>query len=348
VLTLPNAVAAVIVLSLTAYVLLGGADFGGGVWDLLAFGPRRRAQRALIADAIGPIWEANHVWLILVVVLLFSCFPPAFARLAIALHVPLTLMLIGIVARGSAFTFRTYDSKRDSVQRRWGTAFAIASVVTPVLLGVCVGAIASGAVDAPPGGHVPAGGMWELFVAPWLTPFAFAVGFLTLALFAFLAATYLTVEAEDAELREDFRRRALAAAGAVFVTAAVALLLARRDELRIGRGLTETSWAAAVHVATAVAAGGAIAALWTRRYKLARVAAAGQASLILWGWAAAQYPYMIPPTRTIAELAAPPVTLRLALLLLGGGTVLLIPSFWYLYHVFKGPGTAFQRLGDGH
>ena len=143
-LTLPNAVAAVILFSLTAYALLAGADFGGGVWDLLASGPRRRAQRALIADAIGPIWEANHVWLILVVVLLFTCFPPAFASLGIVLHIPITLMLIGIVLRGSAFTFRSYGSERSETQRRWGTIFAIASVVTPVLLGVCVGAVAAG------------------------------------------------------------------------------------------------------------------------------------------------------------------------------------------------------------
>jgi cytochrome bd ubiquinol oxidase subunit II len=318
-------VAACLLLALTAYVLLGGADFGGGVWDLLAGGPRRREQRALIADAIGPIWEANHVWLILVVVLLFTCFPGVFARLAVVLHIPLTLMLVGVVMRGSAFTFRTYDSQRDAVQRRWGTAFAIASVITPVLLGV-----------------------WALYVAPWLTPFAFAVGLLTLALFAFLAATYLTLEARDEALRDDFRRRALAAAAAVFVTALAALLVARRDAPDIGAGLTGSGWALAGQLATGVSAVTAIWALWTRRYPLARAAAAAQAACILWGWAAAQYPFIIPPTHTIQGAAAPAVTLRLTLIGLAGGAVVLIPSLWYLFHVFKGPGTAFERLGDGH
>jgi len=337
-------VAACLLLALTAYVLLGGADFGGGVWDLLAGGPRRREQRALIADAIGPIWEANHVWLILVVVLLFTCFPGVFARLAVVLHIPLTLMLVGVVMRGSAFTFRTYDSQRDAVQRRWGTAFAIASVITPVLLGVCVGAVASGAV-----GRAPAGaGVWALYVAPWLTPFAFAVGLLTLALFAFLAATYLTLEARDEALRGDFRRRALAAAAAVFVTALAALLVARRDAPDIGAGLTGSGWALAGQLATGVSAVTAIWALWTRRYPLARAAAAAQAACILWGWAAAQYPFIIPPTHTIQGAAAPAVTLRLTLIGLAGGAVVLIPSLWYLFHVFKGPGTAFERLGDGH
>src|SRR5687767_11119902 len=117
--TLPVFLAGIIVVALNAYVLLAGADFGGGVWDLMASGPRRTDQRALVAHALGPVWEANHVWLILVIVLLFTCFPPAFAALSVTLHLPLALMLVGIVMRGAAFTFRTYDSKRDSVQRRW-------------------------------------------------------------------------------------------------------------------------------------------------------------------------------------------------------------------------------------
>src|SRR4030095_15270455 len=136
-------VAASMLVSLTFYALLGGADYGGGVWDLFSRGPRADDQRTLIANAIGPIWEANHVWLILVVVILFTAFPVAFATIAIALHIPLTLLLIGIVLRGSAFTFRTYDSQRDSVQQRWGSLFSIASVITPVLLGIVLGAISS-------------------------------------------------------------------------------------------------------------------------------------------------------------------------------------------------------------
>src|ERR1044072_2889132 len=189
------------VVSLTFYALMGGADYGGGMWDLLASGPRAQAQRELISEAIGPIWEANHVWLILVVVLLFSCFPPAFSAIATALHIPITLMLIGIVLRGSAFTFRTYDSRRDNVQRRWGRLFASASLITPILLGVTLGAIASGPIQVGEGRDI------SMFINSWLAPFPFAVGGFALALFAFLAAVYLTLETEDAELREDFRKR---------------------------------------------------------------------------------------------------------------------------------------------
>jgi cytochrome d ubiquinol oxidase subunit II len=331
---LADLVAGIALVALNAYVLLGGADFGGGVWDLLAWGPRRREQRRLVAEAIGPIWEANHVWLIIVVVLLFTGFPAAFARLAIALHIPLSLMLIGIVLRGSAFAFRSHygagPGESSGASQRWGRVFAIASGGTPVLLGLCVGAIASGALPRP--GRA---GFYPTFVAPWLTPFGLGVGLLTLVLFAFLAAVYLTVEAREPALREDFRRRALAAAAAVFVAAFGTLALALRGAPLMGRGLTTAPWAPALHLATGLAAVAAIWALWSRRYRLARVAAAAQVSLILWGWALGQYPYLIPPDLTVEEAAAPRVTLVLMLWALALGALILFPSLLYLFRVFK-------------
>jgi cytochrome d ubiquinol oxidase subunit II len=329
-------VAGIVLVALTAYVLLGGADFGGGVWDLLASGPRKREQRALIAEAIGPIWEANHVWLILVIVVLFTCFPVAFARLAIGLHIPLSLMLIGIVLRGSAFTFRSHyghSGEHDDTagtSQHWGRIFAIASVGTPVMLGLCVSALAAGTLR-PPG----RAGFYEAYVAPWLTPFGVGVGLLTLALFAFLAAVYLTVEARQWALQEDFRRRALGAAAAVFVTALGTLGLALLGAPLMGHGLTTAPWAPALHLATGVAAAIAIWALWRRRFRLARVAAAAQVSLILWGWALAQYPYLIPPDLTIRAAAAPRITLVLSLWVLGLGALVLFPSLIYLFRVFK-------------
>src|SRR5919112_970134 len=196
-LTLPVIIAGIMVASLNAYVLLAGADFGGGVWDFFASGQRRSAQRTLIADAIGPVWEANHVWLILVVVLLFTCFPAAFAALSITMHIPLVIMLIGIVMRGAAFTFRTYDSQRDSVQNRWSRIFAVASLVTPVILGVCVGAIAAGRGAPDVGMGFASETFHAAYIAPWLTGFGLIIGITTLALFAQLAAVYLTVETQD-------------------------------------------------------------------------------------------------------------------------------------------------------
>jgi cytochrome d ubiquinol oxidase subunit II len=181
--------------ALIAYGLSGGADFGGGVWDLLARGPRAARQRAQVAHSIGPIWEANHVWLILAIVVLATAFPPAFARIATVLHVPLLLMLLGIVARGAAFSIRAYGdpaaAEAGEVRANgWGRVFALASLVTPLLLGMIVGAIAAGRVRPPTSTA-------DYFLS-WLSPFAFAVGLFALLLFAFLAAVYLAHDARYA------------------------------------------------------------------------------------------------------------------------------------------------------
>jgi cytochrome bd ubiquinol oxidase subunit II len=313
---LAHTIAGVILISLTAYVLLGGADFGGGVWDLLADGPRKARQRDLIARAIGPVWEANHVWLILAMVLLFWCFPRAFARIAIALHVPLTLMLIGIVLRGSAFVFQSHGGGG-------GRVFAIASLVTPVLLGMCVGAIASGAIGAAAG--ISQAGFYAVYIAPWLTSFSIAVGLFTLSCFAFLAAVYLTLESGDAELQADFRQRAIVAGVWVLMMAGLAFVVAPHRHVVDAR----------LAVLTIIAALIAFWALWRRRYRVARIAAAGQVALILWGWGLGQYPYMLPPNLTIAGAAAPRITLELALIAVAVGAVVLFPSLYYLFRVFK-------------
>ncbi|HEV2752108.1 MAG TPA: cytochrome d ubiquinol oxidase subunit II [Gemmatimonadales bacterium] len=333
--TLAALLAGIIFVALNAYALLGGADFGGGVWDLLATGPRKERQRELIAEAIGPVWEANHVWLILALVLLFTCFPPAFARLGTLLHIPLSLVLIGIVLRGSAFTFWRYGGggHGDSEQRHWGVVFAVASLITPLLLGTTAGAIASGAL--PNGGAGNGREFYATYVAPWLEPFALSVGVFALVAFAFLAAVYLTFEADEPELREDFRRRALASGAALFAAAASALLLSPPF---VRGALIFASWALPLHVLTGAAAVTALAALWYRRWRLAQVGAAAQVSLILWGWALSQRPYILPPDLTVAGAAAPPATLRLALAAVALGAVVLFPSLYYLFRVFKGRG----------
>ena len=325
------AIAGVVMVALNFYVLFAGADFGGGVWDFLASGPRRQAQRDIISHALAPIWEANHVWLILVIVLLFTCFPAAFATIAIALHIPLTLMLFGIVLRGSAFIFRSYGSDHDAAQQRWGRVFAIASIVTPVLLGMCVGAVATGGL----GMTSFTGPFAEHFIWPWLTMFGVGVGLMTLALFSFLAAVYLTVETEGTPLQNDFRTRALWSAAAVFVLAFGVLALSWRAAPMVRQGLMAGSLALPVHIVTGISAVTAIAALWTRRFKLARAAAAAQVTFILWGWAAAQYPYLLPPTLTIEAAAAPSRTLGLVLWALAAGACVLFPSLFYLFRIFK-------------
>jgi cytochrome d ubiquinol oxidase subunit II len=327
--SLETVIAAVMVGSLVLYALSGGADYGGGVWDLFSFGPRSEKQRALIAKAIGPIWEANHVWLILVIVILFTAFPPAFAAIATALHVPITLLLIGIVLRGTAFTFRTYDVQRDDVQRRWSLVFSVASIITPVLLGVILGAIASGRIRFE-NGRLSSG-----FFDSWLAPFPIAVGFFALVLFAFIAAVYLTLETEDRELQEDFRLRSIVAGVAVGVLALTVFILSGTGAPAVRAGISRTWWALLLHVLTAVFAIGAFVTLWTRRYALARVCAGGQVTLILLGWAFAQYPNLVEPDIGIESAAAPRITLQLLLVALAAGALLLFPSYYYLFRIFK-------------
>jgi len=327
--TLATVLAGAVVIALNAYVVLAGADFGGGVWDLLATGPRSGKQRDLVAHAIGPVWEANHVWLILAIVLLFTCFPTGFAELAITLHIPLFLMLVGIVLRGSAFSFRSYDREHDVRQEYWGRIFAVASVVTPVLLGVAVGTVAAGRVGVARSGDFAAD-----FLRPWLTPFAWSIGLYTLLLFAFLAAVYLTLETDDPALQEDFRARALVSGVLLFVGALVTLGLSGSAP-RIRTGLLSAPSAIPVHIATGIAAVTALVSLWKRRYPLARAAAIVQVSAILWGWALSQYPYLLPPHLSIADAAAPPITLRLTLGTLVVGAGVLIPSLVYLFRIFK-------------
>lgn len=331
---LPLALATLVMVALNAYVVLGGADFGAGVWDLLARGPRAARQREAIADGIGPIWEANHVWLIFAVVLLFTCFPPVYAHLSVTLHIPLTLMLVGIVLRGSAFTFRAYDATHSPVQRQWGRIFAVSSTVTPVLLGMCVGANVSGALAVPAEASFLA-----RFVTPWLSPFTMTIGLLGLAVFAFLAAVYLAVEVRDAELQEDFRGMALRAAVAVAVLAALGLLLGRGTLAEVTAALVTRPLTRLFQAITALAALTALWALWRRRFRVAQVAAVLQVSGIVWGWAYAQYPALIPGVHTIQDAAAPRVTLRLVAIGVAGGLCLLLPSLWYLFRLFKAEST---------
>jgi cytochrome bd ubiquinol oxidase subunit II len=335
--SLPTVIAAALLVSLTAYALTGGADYGGGVWDLLASGPRAARQQELIAHAIGPIWEADHVWLILAIVLMFTAFPSAFAAITTALNIPLSVMLVGIVLRGSAFSFRTYGQAGEFGQRHWGRVFAIASLVTPMLLGVSIGAIASGRLPAHPR---------ELgdFIFPWLRPFPLAVGVFAIVLFAYLAAVYLTVEAGEDALREDFRKRALVAAVAVGIAAGAVLFLAANHAPIIWRGLTRRVWTWPLFWTAGVLAIGALLALWTRHYRIASLCAAWQVTLILWGWAFAQFPYLVVPSITIYGAAGPRETLGLLTGALVAGSAVLFPSLWYLLRTFKRRAVARQAV----
>jgi cytochrome d ubiquinol oxidase subunit II len=323
-------VAICILLSLILYALMGGADFGGGMWDLLAAGPRAPQQRQAIAEAIGPIWETNHVWLILVVVLLFTGFPSGFAAMMTALNIPMTAMVIGIVLRGSAFIFRKYDSKSDAVQSRWSTVFGIASFFTPFFQGVTLGALATGQIRIV-NSQVVTG-----FFAGWLTVFAVGCGVFALGLFAFLAATYLTLDTKDQpDLQNDFRLRALWSGLTLAPIAGVVFLTAKQGAPEMYNGLTHW-WAPLLLAGTSLMSIVALVALWRRWFALARIAAIGQVTLILLGWCLAQYPDLVTPDVTVNNAHAPEITLRLLVLALSVGAIVLLPSLAFLFHLFKG------------
>lgn len=317
--------------ALAAYAILAGADFGGGVWDLFAFGPRAGAQRKTIERAIGPIWEANHVWMIVVLVVLWTCFPRAYRIIGIALHLPLTLMLIGITLRGTAFVFRTYDTQDDSVHRRWSLIFSISSIITPFLLGTAVGALASGLMTVDTDTWTLTSGYFT-----WASPFALLIGAWTVCLNAWLAAVYLTVEADDPALKEDFRRRALASGLLAGVFALTSLLFAERHAPYLASSLLGSGWSVALQLTCGGLGLASLWALWKRRFDLARVAAVALTVTVIGGWGLAQYPYIIPPHVTAEMAQAPDNVLWMVVGIVGAGLPFLLLAFWWLYRVFKG------------
>jgi cytochrome d ubiquinol oxidase subunit II len=317
--------------AVTLYAVLAGADFGGGVLDLVSRGPRTARQREAISKAMGPVWEANHVWLIFFITGLFSAFPQAFAVLSVALYLPATLALAGIVLRGAAFAFRSHVEGADIARSRLGLLFGVASAITPALFGAAAGGLACETIHAR-GGQVHTNGL----LAIWLGPFQIVCAALALAVCAMLAASFLCVEmqrAEERALTEDFRRRALQAAVVAGGLSLLALILASSQAPRLYDRLTGH---ALVPVLLGVVAGsGATIALFTRRYRTARGLTAAAVTAVVWGWGFAQYPRLAGPDVTLRSAAASPAELQALLIGGGAGIALLLPALWLLYSTFR-------------
>ncbi len=304
-------------IAMVLYAVLGGADFGGGVWDLFASGPRAQAQRDAITHAIGPVWEANHVWLIYIIVLSFTCFPPAYATIAVGLFAPLSFALVGIVLRGAAFVFRNYASASRALVRSWEVVFGIASLLAPFFLGDAIGSLATGSYA-------------------WLSPFALSVGLFAVTVCAQTAAVFILREIEDDAVRDDFRRRAVRATIAVWIAGLVPAAFTETMLPQIAASLHGP--AAVASVAVALLAGIAvIACVLTRRDSLARAAVALEAAAILAGWFGGQAPYLIPGRYTFAQAASSDAMIVAFLTTTALGFVVLIPSLVLLFRVFKLP-----------
>lgn len=334
--TLTYVILIILWLSLIAYAVLGGADFGGGIWDFFAFGPQADRQRRLIGQALGPVWEANHVWLIFLIVGLFTAFPSAFSTLSTALIVPFTLALIGIVLRGAAFIFRAHAAEAVMLGKSvwimvWGRVFSTASIITPFFFGTAAAAVASGQVRVA-GGYVSTN-----LLTGWTTPFALTIGALALTLCAVLAAVNLMIEAQnmhDAELVEAFRRRAMIAGAITLVLDVIAFSLSPFQAPLLWNGMLDH--ALPLVIATGLIGMGAAASLIFKRYRLAHILSITATAFIFGSWGLSQFPYLIPIAVTINNAASPPSTLLALLIGTSIGMLLLLPSLWFLFHVFKG------------
>lgn len=293
------------------YAIFGGADFGGGVWDLLASGPRRVEQREAVGLAMGPVWETNHIWLIFALVTLFTCFPPVFAKLSVALFLPLSFALVGIIMRGAAFAFRGPSTRDLLVHRVWGQVFGIASLLTPFFFGAAAAAVATGTFS-------------------WFGPFSLLVGLFAVTICAQIAGTFMCAETKG-RLQDDFRLRATIATFAVAAAGLLAIVVSALLDppvfSRLGHG-----W---LWIAFAMLTG--LIVLWrlqARDYIVARAAVCIETAAILGGWYAAQLPFL-EHDLGLPWKAAPQATLVTYLWIVVAGAVALIPSLWLLFSIFK-------------
>lgn len=314
----------------TFYALFGGADFGGGFWDLLAGGAERgEAPRALIQRSLTPVWEANHVWLIFILVVLWTAFPPAFSAVMTTLYVPIALAAVGIVLRGSGFAFRK-SIEGLAGRRAAGATFAISSLLTPFFMGTVVGAIAAG--------NVPGNGDGPPF-SSWLAPLPLLTGAMFVASGAYLAAVFLIGDARRAgerELESYFARRALAAAAAAGIAAAFGLVELHAEARYIFDRLIDEGLP--LVILSAVCGSGVLAILIAAARgpssapsRLLRPLAAGAVIAVIWGWGVAQFPYLVPTSLKIAQTAAPADTLSTVIVVFLAAAVFVLPSLGLLY-----------------
>jgi cytochrome bd ubiquinol oxidase subunit II len=324
---LPEVCLGLVVLGVTAYAVLGGADFGAGFWDLTAGGDRRGGRvRGMVQRSMSPVWEANHVWLIFVLVILWTAFPVAFGSMFSTLVLPLFLAALGIIFRGSAFALRGQAATIREA-RYLGGVFALSSVLVPFCLGAALGGVASG--------RVPVGNAAGDAISSWTGPTSIAVGVLAVVTGAYISAVFLAGDARRAglpDLEEAFRARALGAGVAAGLAAIGGLVVLRSDARELFDGFTSGGGLGAVLVSGA-AGTATLALVWSRRFGVARLTAAIAVASVTVGWALAQDPYLLPDDLTLEEAAASDATLTALVISVAAGFVILVPSLWYLYRL---------------
>jgi cytochrome bd ubiquinol oxidase subunit II len=317
-------IAVVLFFAVTAYAVFGGADFGAGFWDLVAGGATRgEAPREVIDHSIGPVWEANHVWLVFIFVVLWTGFPEAYASIMLTLYVPLSIAAFGIVLRGASFAFRkTVFRTRD--RRNFGAAFALSSVLVPYCMGAVAGAVASGRV--PAGGK--AGDPWS----SWINPTSILGGVLAVVVVAYLAAVYLVWDARrvnEPRMEQYFRVRAIGAAVVAGVVAFVGIFVLHADATYVFHGLA--SRGLPFVILSAVCGIASLALLVRDAHRGARIVAIGAVASVIVGWGVAQWDYILPTSLTVADAAAPTGTLQALLVATIVFAFVVVPGFALLY-----------------
>jgi len=322
--TSTDVVLVVLWIGITAYAVLGGADFGGGLWDLIAGGAERgRRPRDLIDRAITPVWEANHTWLIFDLVVLWTAFSPAFAAVMSTLFVPLTFAALGIVLRGAGFAFR-HVSERLEAQRAFGAMFAVASVLTPFFMGTVVGAVASGKVTPSTDGDEA----WS----SWTGPLPLLVGVMFVVTSAYVSAVFLVHEARregDAELERYFRTRALIVGVVGGVVAAAGVVVLHADARYVYDGLVGKALPLAI--LSIVCGTAALVLLAVRETRFVRGVAVLAVAAVVWAWGVAQRPYLLPKTLTVDQAAASSGTMNALLVIFVAALLVIGPSLGLLF-----------------
>lgn len=321
---------AIMGICLLLYVVLGGADFGGGILELITGGK----DSGIVGKAIAPVWEANHVWLILVVVILFVAFPVVYSTILTTLHIPVLLALIGIILRGSAFTFRHYDIEEAKPMAVYTSIFRISSLLTAFFLGVTMGALILGDITTD-----YSQGFYQVFIYPWFNLFSFSMGIFLVILFAFLANIYTIGEVHESYRINRFTRWAKYLIVALVFAGLLVFLAAEVDQLH----LFDAFYYSPVSLVCVALATLALPLLWTglnrNSRNLVRIVAGFQTMMIVLGWFAIQLPVLVRMNNgndlTYKNAAAPPQTQYYMLIALISGVLIIFPYVGYLYKTFK-------------
>lgn len=320
-------------LSILLYLVLGGADFGAGIIELFTSKINRYRTRKTAYEAIGPIWEANHMWLIIAVVILFVGFPVIYSTMSIYLHIPLVAMLLGITARGTAFVFRNYDAVVDDMQKLYNRIFLLSSFITPLFLGMIAGSVISGRIDPS------ATGFLEAYVYIWFNWFSLTIGLFTVALCGFLASVYLIGEAKPGDDRNSFIRKAKQWNVVAVLCGALVFIASLTENIPLMRWVFGNPIGATAVIAASIS----LVILWVlvQRGKtvVPRILAGFQASMILLAVSYVHFPNFVILKNgqhlSLFEHQAPAATMTALAWALIIGSLFILPSLFYLYYSFQ-------------